>query len=212
MRAYREIYLSHAVNKFGNMMDYAVCDCGLDGDIYLHMFTVSGLAWQFEHGKPKIIAGMSGIELAIKAIRTVIEDFPIAKPAELDYRTAEYWAGWALAHYQWLTARSFSSILRFMPFSDILDMYPTLHEADITKFYAVADEIHSRKCPQTNLKQLREITGLSQSQLAKEAGVSLRSIQMYEQRKKDINKAQAMTLAKTARILGCEIEDLLERI
>ncbi|MCL2815351.1 MAG: helix-turn-helix transcriptional regulator [Oscillospiraceae bacterium] len=60
------------------------------------------------------------------------------------------------------------------------------------------------------LKKLRKTAGLSQSQLAKEAGVSLRSIQMYEQRSKDVNKAQAITLAKIARVLGCDIEDLLE--
>jgi DNA-binding Xre family transcriptional regulator len=33
---------------------------------------------------------------------------------------------------------------------------------------------------------------------------------MYEQKNKDINKAQAMTLAKIARVLGCDVEDLLE--
>ncbi len=52
--------------------------------------------------------------------------------------------------------------------------------------------------------------GCSQSQLAKMSGVSLRSIQMYEQRNKDINKAQAETLLRLARTLGCRMEDLLE--
>lgn len=37
-----------------------------------------------------------------------------------------------------------------------------------------------------------------------------RSIQMYEQRRNDINKAQAETLYKLSRILGCNIEDSLE--
>jgi hypothetical protein len=39
------------------------------------------------------------------------------------------------------------------------------------------------------------------------AGVSLRSIQMHEQRRKDVSKAQA----KLARALGCGAEELLER-
>jgi DNA-binding transcriptional regulator YiaG len=98
-----------------------------------------------------------------------------------------------------------------LPFSDILNKYPTLHEADITKFYAAADEIYAREHPQTNLKRIREAAGLSQSQLAASASVSLRSIQMFEQRNKDINKAQALTLVKIARALGCEVENLLER-
>jgi hypothetical protein len=33
---------------------------------------------------------------------------------------------------------------------------------------------------------------------------------MYEQRNKDITKAQPITLAEISRILGCEGEDLLE--
>jgi DNA-binding Xre family transcriptional regulator len=35
---------------------------------------------------------------------------------------------------------------------------------------------------------------------------------MYEQRRKDINKAQAITVASLARALYCETEDLLEYI
>jgi DNA-binding Xre family transcriptional regulator len=34
---------------------------------------------------------------------------------------------------------------------------------------------------------------------------------MYEQRNKDINKASAETLYRISKVLGCTIEDLLER-
>jgi len=192
------------------MMDYAVNDCAVDGDRYLHMFITSGLAQQFEHGNPKVVAGMSGVDLATEAITVITGHAPKAVPSVTNYRSSEYWGGWVLAQYQWYTARKFSSILRFMPFSDILNMYYTLHEADITKFYATADEIYICARPQTNLKRIRETAGLSQSMLATEANVSLRCIQMYEQRNKDINKAQAISVAKIARALGCEVEDLLE--
>ena len=211
MRAYKEIYLNRAAKSLGGMLDYAVNDCNLDGGLVLHMFITSGLAEQFERGNPKIVAGMSGVELAVRAIEAATGEKPTAKPLERDYRTKEYWTGWVLAHYQWYTTMSFSSILRFLPFDDIVRMYPTLHEADITKFYAVSDEIRTREFPQTNLKRIRELAGLSQSQLAEQSDVSLRSIQMYEQRNKDVNKAQAITLSKVARVLGCDVEDLLEK-
>ncbi|MCL1982097.1 MAG: helix-turn-helix transcriptional regulator [Clostridiales bacterium] len=210
--AYNKTYLFHAANKFGNMMDYAVNDCNLDGDQYLHMFTVSGMAEQFEHGNPRVVAGMSGIEIAMETIRTVCGKPPAVASAEIDYRTAEYWGGWALAHYQWQTALSFSAILRFLPFADILIMYPTLHEADITKFYETANGIYAHRCPKTNLKRIREAAGLSQAKLAAEAEVSLRCVQMYEQRNKDINKAQAITLVKIAKVLGCSVEALVELV
>ena len=46
--------------------------------------------------------------------------------------------------------------------------------------------------------------------IAKIFGVSLRSIQMDEQKVNDIDKAQAGTVYKLSRILGCTVEDLLE--
>ena len=208
--AYRKTYLYNAARNFGSMMDYAVNDCAVEGCMYLHMFISSGLAHQFERGNPKVVAGMSGVELAIEAITKTTGSAPQAIPSMTEHRTSEYWGGWALAQYQWHTARSFASILRFMPFSDILNMYYTLHEADITKFYETAEDIYVRARPQTNLKRIREAIGLSQSKLAAESGVTLRSIQMYEQRNKDINKAQALTVVKIARALGCEVEDLME--
>ena len=210
MRAYKETYLNNAAKSLGSMLDYAVNDCGMVGGLFLHMFVTSGLAEQFERGNPKIVAGKSGIELAIEVIECVTGVKPDALPSARDFRTEEYWAGWALAQYQWYTTMSFSSILRFLPFDDIVGMYPTLHEADITKFYATADDVRTLEQPQTNLKRIRNSSGYSQSQLAAEAEVSLRSIQMYEQRNKDINKAQAITLAKIARVLSCNVEDLLE--
>ena len=42
------------------------------------------------------------------------------------------------------------------------------------------------------------------------SGVSLRSIQMYEQRQKNINKARVESLYKISKVLGCTIEDLIE--
>ena len=211
MNAYRITYLNNAANTFGSMMDYAVNDCSLDGDTFLHMFVASGLAEQFEHGVPNIVAGMSGVDLANRAIESATKAPPVVTPInKLDYRTPEFWAGWALAHYQWRSAKSFPTILRAFPFTDMVDRYHPLHEADISKFYSVADDIINAANPQTNLKRLRDAAGLSQSQLAGESGVSLRSIQMYEQRNKDVNKAQAITLARIARVLGCEVEDLLE--
>ena len=63
---------------------------------------------------------------------------------------------------------------------------------------------------ETNLAWLRENRGFTQARLAEVSGVGLRSIQMYEQRVNDINKAQGITLYRLAHALGCSIDDLLE--
>ncbi len=62
-----------------------------------------------------------------------------------------------------------------------------------------------------NLKRIRTTYGCTQAELAKRSGVSLRSIQMYEQHNKDINKASAETVLSLAKVLGCTMEDLLEK-
>lgn len=62
----------------------------------------------------------------------------------------------------------------------------------------------------SNLKQYRELAGLSQSKLSEVSGVNLRMVQKYENGEKDINKAQALTLYKLSQALSCTIENLLE--
>lgn len=62
----------------------------------------------------------------------------------------------------------------------------------------------------SNLKRIRADAGLSQTDLANRSGVGVRMIQHYEQGVKDINKAQAITLYQLARVLNCQIENLIE--
>ena len=210
IRAYNEKYLNSASTVFSEMVDYAVNDRNIDGDRFLHMFIISGAAKQFERGNPSYVTGRSGIDIADEVLNKTM---PASEPAQLvirENRTPEYWAGWVLSQYQWYTAKSFESIMRHLPFSNILELYPALHEADITKFNEVADSIIKERNPLTNLKRIRTAAGITQEKLAIESGVHLRSIQMYEQRNKDINNAQAISLVRIARVLGCDVEDLLE--
>ena len=88
-------------------------------------------------------------------------------------------------------------------------MYYPLHEADISKFVEIANEIVFQK--ETNLSIYRKHAELSQKELSIYSNVSLRSIQLYEQRQLDINVAPVIKLYRISRVLGCNIEDLLEK-
>ena len=90
-------------------------------------------------------------------------------------------------------------------------MYDPLHEADISKFVDIVDSKMKLFFAETNLKRIRKAYGFTQAELAHRSGVSLRSIQMYEQRNKNINKASADTIYSIAKALGCTMEDLIER-
>ena len=116
-----------------------------------------------------------------------------------------------MAYYQWYSSRRYGEIFKALTFDDLQKMYFTLHEADITKFVDVADERVREHFKDTNLKRIRTTYGCTQAELANDSGVSLRSIQMYEQRRKDINKASAETLYSISKVLGCTMEDLIER-
>lgn len=59
------------------------------------------------------------------------------------------------------------------------------------------------------LKRIREAAGMSQSQFATAAGISVRTLQDYEQSRRDINAAAAITVYKFCKILNCRIEDIL---
>ena len=60
------------------------------------------------------------------------------------------------------------------------------------------------------LQDKRIAAGLSQSQLAKLAGISTGVLQHYEQGSRQIDGAKLETLADLAAALGCKIPDILE--
>ncbi len=94
--------------------------------------------------------------------------------------------------------------------SEIYKLYPTLHEAAEEKFVDVANAILERQNLPTKLQTVRKSVRLSQKELSEKSGVTLRMIQQYVPRAKDINKATASNLFALAQALGCRAEDLLE--
>ena len=89
-------------------------------------------------------------------------------------------------------------------------MYPIFHEMDIMQFVRTMNEKWDAYYIDTNLKRIRSNAGLSQKELAELSGVSIRQIQLFEQRQRNINHTKAMDVLRLSRILGCKSEDLLE--
>ena len=213
IHAYPETYLNDAMNNLGDMLDYAVNDCGYDASDFFDRFIISGVAKSFEKGSPKYVAGLSGPELASEVIyRTQGERLHQMVSDGID-KSPEYWAGWILAYYQWYRNERFSDLKwDGLDISKVLSLYNPLHEADPSKFVSVADGIlqQNRARAESNLQQLRKQIGMTQKELAATAEVALRMVQLYEQRRQDIRKAEAATILRLAGVLGCEVEDLME--
>ena len=211
IHAYREIYLSKAQSALGDAFDYAVNTCHIPGDTFVKLFSVSSIGKRMEEGDPSVLAGKSGIEIAGDVLIETTGEAPAEEPQERFGCSVEYWIGWAVAYYQWFSSRKYSDIFKALSFEDLQNMYYPLHEADITKFVDVAEERIREIFADTNLKRIRTAYGCTQAELADLSGVSLRSIQMYEQRRKDINKASTESVYRITKVLGCSIEDLLEK-
>ena len=109
--AYNYIYLSKAAKAVGNMLHDAVVEFGYGGGDFLRLFIQSGIAEQIENGNPKYAAGMSGAELFAEVIERATGKQPDMGIIETYDRSDAYWVGWALAHYQWYSGRSFSDII-----------------------------------------------------------------------------------------------------
>ena len=210
-RAYQQFYLNDAQQNLAVMFDYAIRLLKYDADQFFLYFIQSEVAQKFEHANPKYIAGMCGIELAQNVLTKIgaAPKFPTEPKIELG---KEFWLGWVLAYYQWYSGLKFSDLQEYglVP-SQILARY-ILHEADISKFVSVANKIilANKAASPTRLQKIRKARGLTQKELSELSGVSLRMIQLYEQRQNDINQASGQTINALARALCCNFYEIIE--
>lgn len=211
IRAYDKVYLEDAMRNLGEAFDYVSSHLKITLDEFLDLFIASGIAEQFGRGVPKFVSGLSGIELAMEVLTKAGKDLTFPESDAKYSFSSEYWCGWILAYYQWHSGRTFKNISKYLSMEDVEKLYPTLHEAAEEKFVDTVNSIIRRQNPPTQLQALRKSIGYSQKMLSEKSGVSLRMIQQYEQRAKNINNATGANLVALANTLGCGVEELLEQ-
>ena len=135
------MYLQDAMRNLAVMMDCGVRKYGYPIGEFYRRFLSCDVSRQFASGNPRYLVGMSGAELA----DCVVEATGGTVLSENDGTYSigpEYWAGWVLAYYQWLTRRSFAYMhKKGLGIREVLAMYYPLHEADLSKFANAADAI-----------------------------------------------------------------------
>ena len=210
IHAYDEQYLDDAMRNLGEAFDFARNICQVDLDDFLSMMTATEIAGLFERGVPKYVSGMSGTELAMEVLRKsgmAVEN--ATAQTEYSYSSA-YWTGWIIAYFQWHTGRSFQNIHEALSMREVLRLYPTLHEVSEDRAVDALNRIIRNKALPTRLQTRRKSSALTQRELSEKSGLNLRTIQQYERRFKDINKAAGSSLRALSLALSCRIEDLLE--
>ena len=115
-----------------------------------------------------------------------------------------------LAYLQWRLGESFEDLLHVVPFDVLRSLYYPWHEASEERVARLVCDMAKKASRQTKLALARKKLKKTQQDLAYESGVSLRSIQMYEQRQRNINEASVTSVRAIAKALHYNIEDLLE--
>ncbi len=210
IHAYSELYSVNAQKCLASMLEHAVCILGMGLRDFYDLFLISSVSQRFQHGDCSIIAGRSGAELAQIVLEETGLEVAAADGSAIAGRSEEYWTGWALAYFQWESGRTFSDIDEFVPIEEVRALYMPYHEMDIRHFTDHMQMLLEERCRQSRLQYYRKRLGLSQRQLAEAAEIPVRTIQQYEQRQKNINKAQAAYMLRLAKVLNCHVEQLLE--
>lgn len=143
-RAYKKTYLNGAMRNLAVMMDCGVNKYGYPIEEFYEKFLASDVSRQFAAGNPRYLVGMSGAELADSVVES--SGGNVLKENDGTYTVGpEYWAGWVLAYYQWLSRRSFAFMYRKgLGIKEVASMYYPLHEADLSKFVDAAETIIDR--------------------------------------------------------------------
>lgn len=213
IRAYDKSLLFWAQRHLGTFLDYSVNSLAYPIDEIWTLFLACHLSQSFSKGNTEVILGRSGKELVNDVLSYsgygVIDSEETKKSDSA--RSPEYWTGWSLAYYQWYTSLSFDEIDESIPIGEIRNLYYPYHEMDMSQFVEIMERIRNERIKETKLKRIRQNVGISQQQLSNLSDVPVRTIQQYEQRQKDINKASGATILKLSRALCTTMEELLEK-
>ena len=207
IHAYDEKYLEGAMIRLGDMLEYACLDCGYDPDAFWNMFVQSGLARRFEIGDVSLVAGRSGPELAYMVLEKVDHrrDFP--EPVWREERSDLYWSGWVMAYFQWAVNVPFEELQKDISIRMLRKMYPTFHEADISK---AEEALRSMLKPyeKYSIRNLRTSRGMTQKELADRAGMTLSQLQRIEYGERKVENLSLKTAIALAKALGVRVEEL----
>ena len=139
--AYMSDYVPYVQNNLGHLFDFAVNECNVMPDEITTMFIRSGVAAQIEIGNPRYLVGLTGPEI-FRVICSKL-NFPEPRIPDVMYldKSAQYWAGWLVAYYQWHASITFLSIFTKVSLAQIINMYYPLHEASLVKCVTALDKL-----------------------------------------------------------------------
>lgn len=211
-KAYNEKELPQVISTLGKAFEFAE-KCLPEGAAgFYRRFANSSVAATCTGPDAHPEIGGSAIELVLDVNEDASIDTLLMNEKRLSKQETGRlrWEAELLCRYQWETGLPFPAVLRTLTEERLRELhadYAELQPEEVVQKISVPE---TQEDSATNLARIRREHGLSQAGLAEASGVSLRSIQQYEQKKKDISHAQARSVYALAQALDCTMEELLE--
>ncbi len=203
VRAYLKGYLEDVLNNLGYVFDVAVNFYHYDIDEFANLFKNSAVARGIEEKFPLYLVGQSSLEL----LGTILKRNDIPRMFFPPEKSREFWVGFVYAYANWYLIKPFSELIDLVPASKLREYYNPYHETSDTKIMELflrPSDYHSV------IKTLRERIDLSQTDLAKISGISVRTIRFYEKDKASLLRANGETIYKLSDALGVSMEYLIK--
>ena len=224
MGAYNRSYLENVKSNLGAMLDCGINTLEFGPREFYNMFLDSDMSDKINRGDAYSICTLGGVELAEYVVCFAMNNskyIHVKKASDpafnqhlndaiINVNSKEYWAGTVIAEYAWEKNTSFQELDGYISVEEVINLYKDFANADSLVINIRLDEMLGAKKKVAKLKMRREMLGLSQSELAQQSGIPLRTLQQYEQRRKNINNAKAVYLVDLASVLRCEVRDLIE--
>ena len=127
-------------------------------ELFLSDLCSETLRWKVTNQKKRGLKSSQAIYKCVRNtrenhdLRTIIQSDIVHKNLELFIDTLD----------QWYRGRTFSRIYRVVSMTEIRNMYEVYHEMDLAHFVERLDELWNQYYPETNLKRIRDLVGLSQ--------------------------------------------------
>ena len=138
--AYNELYLGKAQVAMGDMLHFARYDMQWNIERYFDLYINTGVARRFYMGEPRVLVGMSGVELFYEVYYELTGAECDVKPSGRYDKSPEYFAGWSLAYYSWYRNMSYDDIQKIIPINEVVEMYELFHEMDVRQFVDALDK------------------------------------------------------------------------
>lgn len=201
IHVYKDEYHNVINVKTAELFELAVLKERIEIDAFAEMFSYSPIGDAFDRLDPVYVLGKSCNELIALILDRPPVDIYIA-----DFASPEYWVGWILGHAHHEFKKSFKTLIKVFPCSELINYYFPYHEMDIKQ---ILDVFSERLNKYSSLKEQRNRIGISQDELSLISGVPVRTIRAYEQNKLDIAKGQVNTISALAMALGCTTDYLI---